>query len=116
MRRCPYCGLARSLADGCDFLGVLPVQPAVRRIAFWNCEIDEDDFLDYIRSVRIQNTDKIELLHLRGQPVRLLTDAGKDWTINWLIDNDVEIWLNDSWAKLCAWSDVDETTTPAWAG
>jgi hypothetical protein len=40
--------------------------------------------------------------------VRLLTDAGMDWTINWLIDNNVEIWLNDSWAKLCAWSDVDE--------
>jgi hypothetical protein len=87
---------------------VLPVQPAVRRIGFWNCEMDEDDFLDYIRSVGIQNTDKIELLHLRGQPVRLLSDAGMDWTINWLIDNDVEIWLNDSWAKLCAWSDVDE--------
>jgi hypothetical protein len=103
-----YCGLARSLADGNDFLGVLPVQPAVRRVGFWNCEMDEDDFLDYIRSVGILNTNKIELLHLRGQPVRLLTDVGMDWTINWLIDNDVEILLNDSWAKLCAWSDVDE--------
>ena len=78
---------------------MLPVQPAVRRIGFWNCEMDEDDFLDYIRSVGIVNTDKIELLHLRGQPVRLLTDAGMDWTINWLIDNDVEILLNDSWGQ-----------------
>ena len=103
-----YCCLARSLADGSDFLGTLPVQPAVRRVGFWNCEMDEDDFLDYIQTVGIMNTNKIELLHLRGQPVRLLTDQGMDWTINWLIDNDVEIWLNDSWAKLCAWSDVDE--------
>jgi hypothetical protein len=110
-----YCGLARSLVDGSDFLGVLPVQPAVRRVGFWNCEMDEDDFLDYIQTVGIMNTDKIELLHLRGQPVRLLTDQGMDWTISWLIDNDVEIWLNDSWAKLCAWSDVDENETPAWA-
>jgi hypothetical protein len=77
--------------------------------------MDEDDFLDYIQTVGIMNTDKIELLHLRGQPVRLLTDQGMDWTISWLIDNDVEIWLNDSWAKLCAWSDVDENETPAWA-
>jgi hypothetical protein len=103
-----YCGLARSLADGSDFLGTLPVQPAVRRVGFWNCEMDEDDFLDYIQTVGIMNTDKIELLHLRGQPVRLLTDQGMEWAINWLIDNDVEIWLNDSWARLCAWSDVDE--------
>lgn len=103
-----YCGLAKSLADGSDFLGVLPVQSAVRRVGFWNCEMDEDDFLDYIQTVGIMNTDKIELLHLRGQPVRLLTETGMDWAINWLIDNNVEIWLNDSWAKLCAWSDVDE--------
>jgi AAA domain len=103
-----YCGLARSLADGSDFLGTLPVQPAVRRVGFWNCEMDEDDFLDYIQTVGIMNTDKIELLHLQGQPVRLMTEAGMNWAINWLIDNDVEIWLNDSWAKLCAWSDVDE--------
>ena len=48
--------------------------------------------------------------------MRLLTDQGMDWTINWLMDNDVEILLNDSWAKLCAWSDVDEKTTRAWAG
>jgi hypothetical protein len=70
--------------------------------------MDEDDFLDYIQTVGIMKTEKIELIHLRGQPVRLLTDQGMDWTINWLIDNNVEIWLNDSWAKLCAWSDVDE--------
>jgi hypothetical protein len=68
--------------------------------------MDDEDFLE--EAVGIVSTDKIELLHLRGRPVRLLTDAGMDWTINWLIDNKVEIWLNDSWAKLCAWSDVDE--------
>jgi len=70
--------------------------------------MDEDDFLDYIQTVGIMNTGKIELLALQGQPVRLMTEAGMNWAINWLIDNDVEIWLNDSWAKLCAWSDVDE--------
>jgi hypothetical protein len=98
----PLADVARSLADGSDFLGTLPVQPAVRRVGFWNSEMDEDDFLDYIQTVGIMNTEKIELIHLRGQPVRLLTDEGMDWTINWLIDNNVEIWLNDSWAKLCA--------------
>jgi len=43
-----YCGLEKSLADGNPLLGALPVQPAVRRVGFWNCEMDEDDFLDYI--------------------------------------------------------------------
>ena len=43
-----YCGLEKSLADGNPLLGALPVQPAVRRVGFWNCEMDEDDFLDCI--------------------------------------------------------------------
>ena len=65
--RGPSTGLAKSLADGNPLLGALPVQPAVRRVGFWNCEMDEDDFLDCIQTVGIMNTDKIELVHLRGR-------------------------------------------------
>jgi hypothetical protein len=102
------CDLAGALADGRPFLGSLAVEMPQGRIGFWNGEMDRDDFLDYTRPIGIQNPSKIETLHLRGYRVPLLSDAGAAWTVGWLRYNGIEIWINDSWARLCAWSGIDE--------
>jgi hypothetical protein len=107
------CDLATALADGRPFLGSLAVVMPQGRIGFWNGEMDRHDFLDYTRPIGIQNPSKIETLHLRGYRVPLLTDAGAAWTVWWLRYNGIEIWINDSWARLCAWSGIDENDNSA---
>ena len=37
-----------SLADGTSFLGFAPVHPPAGPVGVWNCEMDPDDFDDYL--------------------------------------------------------------------
>jgi hypothetical protein len=102
------CDLAGCLADGRPFLGQLAVRAPYGRIGVWNDEMDRDDFLDYVRPIGVIYQARIVTAHLRGYRVPILTDIGMDWAVKWLFENQVEIPLNDSWARLCAWSGIGE--------
>jgi hypothetical protein len=102
------CDLAGCLADGRPFLGQLAVRAPYGRIGVWNDEMDRDDFLDYVRPIGVIYQARIVTAHLRGYRVPILTDIGMDWAVRWLFENQVEILLNDSWARLCAWSGIGE--------
>lgn len=97
--------LAKSLVDGTPFLGSLETVPA--RVAFWNGEMDREDFTDYMRHLGVQHSERMSVYHLRGYRVSLLSDAGMEHAITWLNDHASEVWLEDSWARLCAWAGVN---------
>lgn len=100
--------LARSLADGCPFLG-FDVNPPAGRVGVWNAEMDAEDYEGYLLSTGIKNHDAIAIWHLRGYRVDLLSDAGRDAAVEWLQTNNVAYWITDPWARLCAWSAVNES-------
>jgi RecA-family ATPase len=100
--------LAKSLADGAAFLGKFAVQAPSGRVGFWNAEMDAEDFEQYLREAGIENADGVAIWNLRGYRVDLLTDAGRDAAVAWLRSNDVAYWIVDPWARICAWSHVNE--------
>lgn len=97
--------LAKSLVDGTPFLGSLATIPA--RVAFWNGEMDREDFTDYMRHLGFVHPERMAVYHLRGYRISLLSDAGREHAIRWLNDHGSEVWLEDSWARLCAWAGVN---------
>lgn len=99
--------LARCLADSEPFLGGFAT--TLRGdVGFLNAEMDRYDWRDYMAQLAVREVDRIRSWHLRGYHLPLLTDAGAERAIQWLQDNEVRFWIVDSWARLCAWSGVNE--------
>lgn len=98
---------AGSLADGTPFLGFVPVHPPAGTVAVWNCEMDPDDFDDYLLP-HVTDRSRIIPAHLRWRPVPLLTSKkDRDMTVAWLRFHSAQAWIIDSWTRLCAWNNID---------
>lgn len=80
--------LAKSYADGVAFMGQFGVKPGDGRLAFFNYELTEEQFLDYIRPLRIQNPDNISVAHFRGSRFDLKSPAAYDWAVKWLRERE----------------------------
>lgn len=104
--------LAKALADGTDFLGQFAVQCPQGRVGFWNAEMDAEDFEDYLLGTKIENPDAVAIWNLRGFRVDILSDTGREAAVEWLKANDVSYWIVDPWARVCAWSQVNENENP----
>lgn len=101
--------MALALVDHAPFLGSLAVHGDVGiNVGMWSGEMDRDDYIAYVRPMGVQNVDAFHTAHLRGYPVAILDDAGRQWAIDWLKEREIDVWLFDSWARLCAWNGVLE--------
>ena len=103
--------MLKSLLDGTPFLDHYPVSDEVcgKHIGIWNGEMDDDEFINYTRSAKIHNTDRAEVMHLRGKGVPFLHNSpAREWTVNWLASNGIKIWVIDSMTALCKWNKVDK--------
>lgn len=101
--------LMKSLADGEPFLNKFEVRRSLAgRVGVWNCEMEAQDFVEYLTRMQIRSDDRIVMGNLRDYRVNLMTDVGMQWTISWLLSREVEIWMPDPWSKMCAWAGVDE--------
>ena len=100
--------LACSLADDKPFLENFNVTPAPGRVGFFNGEMDEEDFLEYLMAAGLKNTDGVAIWNLRGYGVDMLSDAGRAATVDWLKANQVDYWILDPWASFCSFSGVNE--------
>lgn len=98
---------AGSLADGTAFLGFATVHKPAGRVGIWNCEMDPDDFDDYLRP-HVADTSRIVPAHLRGHPMPLATSAAaRAEAVGWLRNYGITVWFIDSWTRLCAWNGTD---------
>lgn len=103
--------IARSLADGVDFLDHFPVHTPEDgvQVGHWNCEMDPVEMMNaYIRPVGIENTDNLVVANLRGHRVNILTPLGKQWAVDWLVKYEVKVWTIDSFARLARMAGVSE--------
>jgi hypothetical protein len=98
---------AGALADGTPFLGFATVYSPAGLIGIWNCEMDADDFDDYLVP-HVTDRTRIAVAHLRGHPMALATSqAARDEAVKWLRDHGITVWMIDSWTRLCAWNGTD---------
>jgi len=108
------CNLTQALVEGGEFLGSFDVAASALqgRVGLWNAEMDERDYVDYLRGMGIteRGAQRVALANLRSYSVPLLTDVGMDWTVRWLRQMEVQVWIPDPWSKLCSWSKVEENS------
>jgi hypothetical protein len=99
--------VAGSLADGTPFLGFRAVHKPDRAAGLWNCEMDPDDFDDYL-TPHVTDRTRIAVAHLRGHPMPLMSSApARAEAVGWLREHEVAVWIIDSWTRLCAWCGID---------
>jgi hypothetical protein len=91
--------LLRSIADGLPFLGQFQVRALTGRVAYWNYEVGEAQFLRWLRDMTIENPERVSTLHLRGFRVPLITKPGADWLVQWLAEREVEFLIVDPFAR-----------------
>jgi hypothetical protein len=95
-----------AVASGTPFLGV-PRAVAKRRVCWWNLEMGEHDADDYLAAaVPAGSHADVMMAHLRSSPVPLLrSEPARRWARESL--SGCEVWVLDTWTRLCAWNGVD---------
>lgn len=100
--------LARSLADGTDFLDTFPVTDTPGRVALWNYEVDDRMYRRWLRDENIENLDAITVLNLRGFRLPLMARQAEDWAVRWLEQNEIRVWVVDPFARAFTGSGTSE--------
>lgn len=114
--------LIRCLVDGDSFLGEFKVgehggaSVEESSVGFWSLEMSMSDLDGYIDPIGLERADRLVVLSGRGYGVNILTDVGKQWTVNWLQDGGVRVWVVDSHARMCRMAGVDENDNGAVLG
>ena len=89
--------LTRCLADGDPFLGKYNVEK--RRVAVWNYEVERNQYRRWWRDVGVQNATAVVPLNLRGHRMPLIARQIQDWTVDWLQENEIDLWIIDPYAR-----------------
>ena len=87
------------------FLGPWTKCWASGTVAYWNAEMDADDFRDEFRKLPAGTFDasRIYPLHLRGAAVPVITSpAAREWFCGWLKEKAAETLILDTWGAFCA--------------
>jgi hypothetical protein len=101
------CSAAGSLADGRPFLGFADVHPPAGPVALWNCEMDPDEFDDFLLP-HVTDHSRVAEAHLRSHPMPvLISAAARAEAVRWLRWTGAQAWGIDSWTRLCAWNGID---------
>jgi hypothetical protein len=100
--------LTGALADGGKFLGFAPVHVPAGLVGMWNCEMDRSEFDDLYLAPYVRNRARVAVAHLRSKPMPILSSRpARDYTVAWLRHFGVQVWIIDTWTRLCAWNGID---------
>jgi AAA domain/Domain of unknown function (DUF3854) len=106
--------LVASLVDEKVFLGQFRPRKLDGRVAYWNYELNRNQFREWCRRLGIAHPEQVVLLNLREHRMPLLSPHVEQWTIEWLRDHEVEYWILDPWRRAIVGSakenDNDEIT------
>jgi len=91
--------LAGSLADGTKFLNYFNPPIHNGRIVIFNYEVSENQYRKWMRDVSIEHSEKITLVHLRGQRLPLIAGHVEDYVVSILREFDAQTWILDPFAR-----------------
>lgn len=105
------CNLVRALVEGEPFLNEYAVEDLQDcNVGLWSCEMTQGVIEDrYLRPQGFteDGASRLMIWHGRGYGVNLLDEVGKQWAINWLRNQDITVWVVDSFARVCAMAGVE---------
>jgi hypothetical protein len=102
--------LAACLADGKPFFDNHPVIVPDGRIAIFNYEVGESQYRQWLRDIDIAATPLVSVLHLRGYRLPLLSPHVEDWTVRWLAERDIRVWIVDPFARAATGINENDNT------
>jgi hypothetical protein len=96
--------LVQSLSTGEPFLRRFPVHSEFKgHIAHWNMEVDQKTLLGWYRKQALPDHARARVfpLSVRGNiSLDFMSDVVMDWTIKWLQNNNIKVWIIDPLSKL----------------
>lgn len=112
--------LLKAWADRVQFLGQFDVHPDDERpnVTIFNYEMSEDQFQRWLAKVGIINTDRVNVVHLRGLTVPLALPEVRDTLAAQLADAGTGLWVVDPASRAFSGSgDVNSNADVAtWLG
>jgi hypothetical protein len=86
------------------FLGRFQCRPSEERpnVTIFNYEMSEDQFQRWLAKVGIINTDRVNVVHLRGLSLPLALDTVRDKVAGWLRDLNTGLWIVDPASRAMA--------------
>jgi hypothetical protein len=106
--------LLKSFCDNRPFLGRFPVNlERDRKVGFWNYEMPQGQFRRWVRRMNIGRTDRFAIADLRGFDVRLGTQEGDDWAVEWLQRWETQVWIVDPYARAYSGDSENDNTEVA---
>lgn len=107
--------LARSLVDDVPFLDHFKITHQVNGVGLWSCEMNPDALYDdYLTPMNLHRDGKpLAIWNGRGYGLSLMSKMGMLWAENWLREYAVDVWIIDSFARLCRMAGVDENDNGA---
>lgn len=83
------------LVSGDDFLEYFDVDVIAGNVGYWNLEVDESVIYEW-QDMRIKRgASRFITANLRGQTMDLLHDRVAEWTVRWLKEYDIDVWMID---------------------
>lgn len=102
----------RSLVDGEPFLGTHEVMPLTGNVALLNFELSPRKMVDWLRDIKIENTDKVYVENLRGEASKFDIREPKrrtEWAKRFK-DNGVQVAVWDCVTPVLAAFGLDENS------
>jgi hypothetical protein len=93
--------LAKTLADGGDFLGKFPVTTLTggRTVTIFNYELSENQYRRWLRDLNIDNQDAVTVVHLRGINLPLTQEWARERVQQELVHRNTAVWIVDPFAR-----------------
>lgn len=91
--------LTKCLADGDSFLGAFDVADRPGRVALWNYEVDERQYRRWLRSLGVEQPERVTVLNLRGYRLPLTAARIEEWIVRWLTERQITTWIVDPFAR-----------------
>lgn len=107
----------RALVDDAPLFGYFPVKDSLgagRKVAWWNAELVEAQAKEWLRSLGIENPDRVVPLHMRGAHMPFEVQDVEDWTVAWLKKYEVAVWIIDPKSALFDGEENSATENGAW--
>lgn len=110
--------VAHSLLGGDPLFGHFPVTALAegRSVAWWNAELSERQAKAWLRDFDIPRPEDFYPLHLRGYAMPFDSAATEEWTVAWLKERGVSVWMIDPQSALFTGDENSNTELGAWLG
>ncbi|WP_167098300.1 AAA family ATPase [Mycobacterium sp. DL592] len=110
--------LPKALVTGEPFLGRFSVHfGSDECVGIWNLEVDRQDIVDWLAQIDIPDPDckRIFPKCLRGnRAMDFRNELAMEWTVNWLKDRNITVWIIDPLSKLYRGEENSSTEYNEW--